>query len=392
MTRHGTKLVAYDAASYDYYGSGVSIHKDTLCIGAYRADPGGIADAGSVYVYVRDGMGVWSFQQKLFASDGLTLDWFGSYGIAVYDDMVLVGAHHDHIDVADAGSVYVFTRTDSTWYEQTKLSAAVRVANDYFGYAVSLYGNVALIGSYLANVVGTDSGSAFVFSFTEGTWSAGVQLMCSDSSAGDEFGLGVALSVDTGVVGSRKQDPDRGIDAGSAYVFVTNGTWWSEQAKLTAPDGLGGDYFGQSVDIYADTVVVGAYLDHAIWAESSAIDVGSAYVFVRDSSSVWSMQAKLTASDGAASDQFGVRLAVFGDSVVVGARYDDDIASATGSAYVFERIGSTWREYSKVAAVTGEAVANSEFGRWLDVYDNDVIIAAWRNDGPIDSGRAYAGL
>ena len=93
-------------------------------------------------------------------------------------------------------------------------------------------------------------------------------------------------------------------------MFVRSGGTWTEQQKLTASDAAAGDLFGASVAVSGDTVVAGAYVDDT----PAGVDAGSAYVFVR-SGGTWTEQQKLTASDAAAGDQFGVSVAVSGDTV-----------------------------------------------------------------------------
>src|SRR5207247_2438966 len=169
------------------------------------------------------------------------------------------------------------------------------------------------------------------------------QLTASDGAASDEFGWSVAISGDTVVVGAFLDDVVANGDQGSAYVFSRSGTTWTQQAKLTASDGAASDEFGCSVAISGDTVVVGAYLDNV----GANTDQGSAYVFVR-SGTIWTQQQKLTASDGAASDGFGYSLAISGDVVVVGAFGDDVGANADqGSAYVFVRNVTTWTQQAQ---------------------------------------------
>ncbi|MFC1971660.1 PKD domain-containing protein, partial [Chloroflexota bacterium] len=120
-------------------------------------------------------------------------------------------------------------------------------------------------------------------------------------------------------------DDDNGADSGSVYVFVRSGSSWTQQAKLTASDNAAGDQFGQSVAVSGDSAVVGAFYD-----DDNGADSGSVYVFVRSGSS-WTQQAKLTASDGAAEYRFGRSVAISGDTAVVGAFFHDE----TGSAYVY---------------------------------------------------------
>ncbi|WP_417916147.1 FG-GAP repeat protein, partial [Candidatus Electronema sp. JC] len=120
-------------------------------------------------------------------------------------------------------------------------------------------------------------------------------------------------------------DDDKGADSGSAYVLT-----WTGIVKLLASDGASGDGFGSSVALAGDTAVIGAYGD-----DDTGIDSGSVYVFGRAADGTWSQQAKLTAADGAANDNFGYSVAVDGDTAVIGAMYDDDKGTNSGSAYVF---------------------------------------------------------
>ncbi len=154
------------------------------------------------------------------------------------------------------------------------------------------------------------------------------KLTASDAALKDQFGFSVALSGDTALVGARRDD-DAGSNSGSAYVFVRSGTTWTEQAKLTASDAAVDDRFGLGVALSGDTALVGAYRD-----DDAGSDSGSVYVFVR-SGTTWTEQAKLTASDAAADDRFGTSVALSGDTALVGAYLDDDAGSSSGSAYVY---------------------------------------------------------
>ena len=180
------------------------------------------------------------------------------------------------------------------------------------------------------------------------------KLTASDGAASDYFGYSVAISGDTVVVGAYYDDIGANTDQGSAYVFVKPESGWADMtqtAKLTASDGAASDYFGSSVAISGDTVVVGAYYDDI----GANADQGSAYVFVKPASGWADMTqtAKLTASDGAADDYFGNSVAISGDTVVVGA-YDDDIGSNTdqGSAYVFVKPANGWADMTQTAKLT----------------------------------------
>ena len=182
---------------------------------------------------------------------------------------------------------------------------------------------------------GPDSGSAYVFTRTGTTWTEQAKLTASDGAENDMFGGSVAIAGDTIVVGADNKDGNGFAARGSAYVFTRTGTTWTEQAKLTASDGAAGDEFGHSVAIIdGDTILVGANEDNA---DGNAPDSGSAYVFTGSGSS-WTEQAKImTVSDGAAGNEFGYSVAISGNTVVVGAYLaDNDIGTESGSTYIYE--------------------------------------------------------
>ena len=162
--------------------------------------------------------------------------------------------------------------------------------------------------------------------------SESAKLTASDGDFEDYFGYSVSISGDSVVVGAYRDD-DSGINSGSAYIFERDakGTW-TEVQKLTASDGAAEDSFGYIVSISGDSVVVGAYRD-----DDSGINSGSAYIFERDAKGTWTEVQKLTASDGAAEDSFGYSVSISGERVVVGAVYDDENSNSSGSAYIFER-------------------------------------------------------
>ena len=275
---------------------------------------------------------------KLLATDGAAGDQFG-YSVALSGDTAVIGARFDDDDVngLESGSAYVFTRTGTTWTQQAKLTAADGAAGDQFGYSVALSGDTAVITADADDDVvnGVDSGSAYVFTRSGTTWTQQAKLTAADGAAGDQFGVRVALSGDTAVIGARFDDDDdvNGLDSGSAYVFTRSETTWSQQAKLTAADGAAGDWFGYSVALSGDNALIGAHFDDD---DVNGVDSGSAYVFTR-SGTTWSQQARLTAADGAAGDQFGGRVAISGDTALIGARLvNDDVNGVdSGAAYVF---------------------------------------------------------
>jgi hypothetical protein len=372
------KLTADDAAADDRFGYSVAISGDTAVIGAYNDDDSGDS-SGSAYVFVRDGT-TWSQQAKLTASDAAAGDYFG-YSVAISGDTAVIGADRNN-DAGDlSGSAYVFLRSGTTWSQQYKLTASDAAAEDYFGWSVAVSGDTAVIGAIGDDDAGDFSGSAYVFLRSGTTWSQQQKLTATDAAEGDEFGFSVAVSSDTAVIGAHQND-DAGDSSGSAYVFVRSGTAWSQQTKLTAGDAAANDKFGYSVAISGDTAIIGACYD-----ENGGIISGSAYVFAH-SVTTWSQQAKLTASDAAAGDYFGVSVAISGDKAVIGAHCNDDAGTDSGSAYVFARSVTTWNQNYKLTA--SDAAANDAFGYSVATSGDMLVIGAFGDDdGGSNSGSAY---
>ncbi|MGQ0620177.1 MAG: Calx-beta domain-containing protein [Panacagrimonas sp.] len=374
------KLTASDGAAGDLFGYALSISGDTALIGAVFDDNPG-SDQGSAYVFVRTGA-VWTQQAKLSASDGAANDNFGT-AVAVSGDTVIVGAFQDDNPSSDQGSAYVFVRSGSAWTQQAKLSANDGAGGDFFGFAVAVSSDTAVIGAFFDDSPNGNQGSAYVFVRSGVAWTQQAKLTASDGAANDFFGRAVALSGDTAVVGAPLDDSPAG-DQGSAYVFVRSGTIWTQQAKLTAGDGAAGDRLGYlAVGISGDTVLVAADLD-----DNPGVDQGSAYVFTRSAGS-WSQQAKLSAAEGAAGDQLGTSVSVSGDTAVVGAPNDDiGTNSDQGSAYVFVRTASGWSEQARLIASDG--APGDLFGFNVAVSGDTAVLGAFRDDhSDSDQGSAY---
>ncbi|MBN1341641.1 MAG: FG-GAP repeat protein, partial [Phycisphaerae bacterium] len=297
-----------------------------------------------------------------------------------------------------SGSAYVFQRDQGgadNWGQVAKLTAEDAAAGDQFGYSVSMSGDTVVIGAYKDDDAGTESGSAYVFQRDQGgadNWGQVAKLTAADAAALDWFGQSVSISVDTVVIGAQFDD-DAGSYSGSAYVFQrdqggTNN--WGQVAKLTASDAAAGDQFGYSVSMSGDTVVIGAGADDHAGSWS-----GSAYVFQRDLGGTdnWGQVAKLTAADAAAGDYFGYfgAVSISGDTVVIGAFGDDDAGSWSGSAYIFQRDQGGTDNWGQVAKLTAaDAAAEDRFGRSVSISGDTVVIgASGDDDAGTDAGSTY---
>ena len=240
-----------------------------------------------------------------------------------------------------------------------KLVASDGADNDYFGFSVAVDGDTAVVGA--PHFWAIDPGAAYVYTRQSGAWNQVAKLTASDGADNDQFGGSVAIDGDTVVVGADGDDSDQG----AAHVFTKPAGGWattSTAAKLTASDGAADDQFGISVAMDGDTVVVSADEDDS--------DQGAAYVFIKPSNgwATTSTAAKLTASDGAADDHFGVSVAVDGDTVVVGAPLDDDKGQDSGAAYVHQV--SDWTDVPDSAAGETNATSYTVTGLTNDVEHN----------------------
>ncbi|MBC8098080.1 MAG: FG-GAP repeat protein [Armatimonadetes bacterium] len=388
------KLVADDGEEGDSFGNSVAYSSDgtTILVGAYSDNIEGSFGQGSAYIFIRSG-GIWVQQAKFTASSNSgEYDFFGS-SVALSSDgnTALVGVGADDIGAnSDQGSVYVYTRSGTTWTQQQKLTASDGAPDDIFGWSVALNsdGTTALISSE-TNDIGTNQsqGAAYVFTLSGTTWTQQQKLTASDGEADDRFGFGVALNNtgDIALVSAVYQDIGANVSQGSAYVFTRSGTTWTQQQKLIASDGAEDDDFGVSVALNSDgnTALVGAF-DDDIGANSGQ---GSAYIFTR-SGTAWMEQQKLIASDGASNDYFArsVALSATGDTALVGAYADTFGANSNqGSAYVFTRSGTTWTQQQKLIASDG--AQDDYFGVSLDLSSTgDVALVGAYN---ADQGAAY---
>lgn len=416
--------------------------------------------AGAVYVFVRNGT-TWTQQAYLKASNTDTFDQFGA-SVAISGDTVVVGArfegsnatgvngNQDDNSAHQAGAAYVFVRNGTTWSQQAYLKASNTEAVDEFGYSVAVSGNTVVVGaryeSSIARGVNGDqndnsacqAGAAYVFVRNGTTWSQQAYLKASNTVAklncgmvNAQFGTSVAASGDTVVVGAPFEDSNAtGINgdendhsayaSGAAYIFVRNGTTWSQQAYVKASNTDIEDEFGSSLAVSGDTAVVGAWDEssnatgvNGDQTNNSSVQAGAVYVLVR-SGTTWSQQAYLKASNTEPSnsgfgDGFGFSVAASGDTVLVGAYAESSNATgingdqsnnsafAAGAAYVFVRNGATWSQQAYLKASNTDA--SDGFGGSVAV-DGDIVVigaggeasnATGVNGGQSDNSDMFAG-
>ena len=267
------KLTSSDAAGLDNFGWSVAISGTTALIGAPYADIDGASDQGAAYVFTNI-EGTWTETGKLVASDGTTMDNFGR-AVAIEGATLLVGSVNasvdDHVGQgADSG----FELSGGVWSESQKLVASDGVEFDNFGQAVALSGTTALIGSPLAE-------KAYVFERDSTGWNEAATLAASDGpDASRYFGYALDLDGNRAVVGAFDADVDGNTFQGAAYVFDATDGGWTETQKLVASDGAAYENFGIAVGVSGRNVLAGAYYASVDGRPAQ----GAAYVYADPSS------------------------------------------------------------------------------------------------------------
>ena len=378
------KLTASDIDEADQFGDAVALSGDLAVIGASRDDDLGSA-SGTAYVYryrLDEDTGAWRWfeEAKLLASDGMPNDLFG-WSVAIDAQapdgaVIVVGAYYDDEGAnSNSGSAYVFRHNGSAWVEEAKLTADDAAGGDEFGHAVAVCADWIVVGAARDDDGDTNTGSAYVFHYNGSTWVQAAKLNAPDAAAQDQFAVSLAISGDAIIAGAAMND-HAGSNSGSAYAFRYDGADWLFEQKLTADDAAEGDKFGQSVSISGSLALIGAYLD-----DEYADNTGSAYVFHYDGA--WLQEARLIASDAAADDQFGHDVAILedpinGDLAVIGAALADDFGSGSGAAYFFSFDGADWLEQAKLTAVDAAALDN--FGISVALDSDFLLIGANKDD------------
>ncbi|MCH8241746.1 MAG: hypothetical protein IH897_03920 [Planctomycetes bacterium] len=321
-----TRLTADIPQSLDRFGTSVAISGTTAVVGAEVGD-GPVADSGAAYVYDRLPDQSWELTTTLAGIDSVEGDKFG-VAVAMDGDVIVVGAKQDDDHGSASGSAYVYRRIAGVWTQEEKLTASDADAGDEFGSTVDVSENIIVVGAPRNREFGTNSGSAYVFLWDGFAWMEEQRLFSSDLAQSDRFGSAVSVSGELVLVGAGEHDA-LGTNSGAAYAFSRAAGLWNEDAKILPPDGAAGQLFGFSVSIEGTLAIIGAQGDSGT--------TGAAYVFRQDpADDSWAFQSKLTASNPEVGDRFGSAVALDRAAALAGAPDktfgdEDDI----GAAYFF---------------------------------------------------------
>lgn len=345
-----------------------------------------LAQTGNITINDTSTDPVWSQQAKLTSSNNSGNDKFGER-VAIDGNIAVVGApNYDTSGGINSpkGAAYVFTRSGSTWTQQAMIQSNDIAVGDTFGITVAISGNTIIVGAEYedgSSSSATNYGSVYVFTGSGSSWTQQAKLGDPSPSTNDWFGSkSIAISGNTIVIGSIYSD-DTATNSGTAHVYTRSGSTWTYRTQLEASDAAQSDRFGAGVQINGNTILVGAYGEGG-----SGNSRGAVYAFISNNNwSSWTQQAKLTASDAQDYDYFGYGLDLDGDTAVIGAFGEDNIGSNSGSAYVFTRSGTTWSQQQKLTA--SDTAFGYDIG--LSVAIEGSLIALGARGADSDTGAVY---
>ena len=404
------KITANERTKNASFGTSVAISGDFAVVGANQepkdadnSEENIFINAGAAYVFKNEN-GQWEFYQKIVSSDRSSGDYFGN-SVAIDGDYIVVGAQKEAEDEngqntkPNAGSAYIFQNIDGDWTEIQKICASDRSNDDLFGTDVGISQNNIIVSAYQQGSdengenLKNNSGSVYAFTKQGNTWVQTQKIVASDRSDADFFGYSIDIDNNYLVVGAYLQDYNSTgasyiMDAGAAYVYKKEGETWTEKQKLTAGDRKTESYFGYSVSISGDYIIVGAY-KHS--ENSNLNQSGVAYIF-KNNSDNWQEQTKLKSSDLTANDYFGKSVAIDGTYALVGADLQDNDENGenfsfnAGAAYLFKLENNNWTETQKLCA--SDRSGSAAYGFKLAIHDYNFIVCANQEDYDVN-GENY---
>ncbi|WP_239990690.1 T9SS type A sorting domain-containing protein [Marixanthomonas ophiurae] len=373
-----TKVVSEDREGRAEYGTSVAINENFAVVGASREN----GASGAAYMYAKDNEGEWSFMQKIAATDSNNGAEYGG-GAAFVDDYVVVAAGRADVEgVIRAGALYVYEQNNNVWELNSKL-----IASDYSSDAKMGMNPTSLATENNTIVAGAPgenawTGSVYIFTEQEGTWTETQKIMAPNPQSPEAFGIGVAISGDQLAVGS-----DKVYDLkGAVFMYTKNndGIWEYDQT-VVASDGVAEDYFGNSISILDDQMVIGAYgVDN---------ELGKAYIFEKNSEGIWE-EVQIVMSDPTTDrTQFGWSTDIQEDMIMVSAPHI--YGNEVGEVFMYKKTSSgTWVEDQRIQ---GEDTEGEDFYGWcVAMYEDQVIVGSPREDHDVngdneigDAGAAY---
>ncbi|MCB0466243.1 MAG: T9SS type A sorting domain-containing protein [Aequorivita sp.] len=363
------KIVSANREGRAEYGTSVAIAEDFAIVGASRET----VASGAAYIYSKDAQGTWSYSQRLAATDPNEGAEFGG-GVKFSDDYVVVAAGRADVGATQrAGALYVYDYQNNNWEFSTKLIASDLSNDAKLGMnptSIDAEGNTIVGGAPGENGW---IGSVYVFTKEAGTWSEVQKILSPTAPASDTFGIGVSISGDYLAIGANEVDGRKG----AVYVYLKNsGGTYDYVQTLMASDAANDDFFGTSVSLSGDQMVVGAY--------GSNLEQGAAYVFEKDNQGTWIEVQKLNGNPSSEGTQYGWSTDVQRDYIVVSAPHIFGLEA--GEVYFYKRESSgTWVEHQ---VIQGADTVGEDFYGWsVAMHENQLIAGAPWEDHDENGGN-----
>ncbi|MFH1195170.1 MAG: T9SS type A sorting domain-containing protein [bacterium] len=373
------KILPADGTAGDEFGYEISTYGNYSIIGSLRDDDKG-ENSGSAYIYLKSGDTI-AQEAKLTASDGVAGATFGK-SVSIYGTDVVVGSPWRNIYGTNSGGTYAFRKNGSVWEQTANLFPADGLqADDHFGWSVSIYGNYLVTSSMKDGDLAPYAGAIYFFRKETDNWIQMGKHMANDGDFGDQFGRSVSMYGDYCAVGS-PYNLGNGTYCGAVYIFKRYTDAWFQLTKIVPETGESGDDFGLCVSLYDDVLAISANKDDDLGS-----DAGAVYVYQRSGDS-FTFDQKLTYSLGSAGDYFGTRPTVYDDKIIVGAPQSNAKSGTKGFAVVYNKIGDDWVEGLHIQASDGQN--NDSFGWATSLAQNYAVIGAkFDDDNGTNSGSAF---
>lgn len=377
------KLISYERAADEGFASSIDIFGNTAFVGVQEQDS---LEQGAVFVYKKDSFGIWSFHQKLTASNPTLGARFGN-SVDIYGDYAAIGAYEYFSSTTyNAGGVYIFKLNSvGLWQEQQFIPGADSVLNtDHFGSSVSLYENSLLVGCYGCEALDTNgskvfySGAAYYYELdtSSGQWEFVSRFNATVPRGSNIFGYNVILKDTMALLSSPNDQYDQNeqnkvIQAGSVFCFTKDSLGnWTQKQKVVANNRSTAftPRFGVDIDWDDDMAVIGSS------------GVGKVHLFKLGSNGYWTQTATIAEPSPADTyARFGSQVSIFDKRILIGAPFGlNKQQERTGTVYFYEQRGPAYALLNIVGPSDG--MSADEFGSCLILHDSVAMVSAPEHD------------
>lgn len=418
-----------------------SSNQTTITNGTTASSDNTNTNSGAVYVYKRSGA-IWDQEAYIKAENNNSSDYFG-YSVSINENTLAIGAYQEDSNqttitngttastdnsTSNSGAVYIYKRTGSTWVQEAYIKAVNNGSTDFFGFSVSLNGDTLAVGAYQedsnqtsitngttasTNNSNSNSGAIYIYKRTGSNWTQEAFIKAANNSGtNDEFGRSNSLYGDLLAVGVYKEDSNQttitnGLsassnnnngDSGAVYIYSRSGTTWAQEAYIKAVNNNTNDWFGFSISLSGDTLAVGAQVEDSnqttitngatASSDNSMNASGAVYVYKR-SETGWFQEAYIKAANNdTADDRFGNSVSISGDSLAVGAYYEDNSQTTITNGTTITSNDSSFN--SGAVYIYRNRTRLFEVSEIWGTSDSSSVTLTWNKSGGSSAGYYYS--